>query len=357
MLTTAQSSFCESQINDSTLSTDLESEFEFQVAVGLTKYCLPVIILAGLFGNTMVIIIQRRLKDSQNESMSIYFTTLAMSDSLLLLSNPVFTVLEANGVFLNAPLEALYRLRVWIIYTTSWTSPWLLVAMTIQQAVSVVWPHKVRLLVSGRQAGTYAFVLFLLCALSNAHILYGHTLGDQESGQIVGGVYQFASDNYREFFYTVWSWVDMSVSVLVPFALVVAANAVLIQIISWSMKDMRISFAAGNSRAFRSRETRASSMTVRLIGASVAFLLLTTPLCVCNVMLATLSSEEDNDVTQVAASQLTFTITMLLWYTNYAVNFYVYCLSGRKYRRECAQVLRCTSTTKRAKAFSDAEGH
>jgi len=67
-----------------------------------------------------------------------------------------------------------------------------------------------------------------------------------------------------------------------------------------------------------------------LLVVSFAWLVLTTPFAVCGFLFAV------GDVNMELASILMplKAVAFLLMYTNHAVNFYLYCITGRKFRRE-----------------------
>jgi len=72
-----------------------------------------------------------------------------------------------------------------------------------------------------------------------------------------------------------------------------------------------------------------------LIVVSVAWLLLTTPYAVFTLFQPTYSKDPQT----VAIQKLTRCICFLLMYVNHAINFLLYCLTGRKFRAELKEML------------------
>jgi len=70
--------------------------------------------------------------------------------------------------------------------------------------------------------------------------------------------------------------------------------------------------------------------TVMLLVVSFAWLVLTIPFALCGFIFAV----GDIDVEQAALLMPFKAVAFLLMYTNHAVNFYLYCLTGSKFRRE-----------------------
>ena len=62
----------------------VESLPAYRASVQLKRFYLPFVIVAGTFGNVVVVLIHCRLPPNQKSSMSVYFTALAISDTTTL---------------------------------------------------------------------------------------------------------------------------------------------------------------------------------------------------------------------------------------------------------------------------------
>ena len=329
----------------------LESLPAYRASVQLKRFYLPFVIVAGTFGNVVVVVIHCRLPPNQKSSMSVYFTALAISDTTTLWMG-WFYLLETFGLTLTVEyhvqrdnhdvvMDALCRIRVWISYAFSQISAWFLVTMTIHRAVSTVWPHGTTKLLKRCSAGKIVVFSVAFCTLSNAHILYGHSLVAANKGQTTLCFFTYVSEKYGQFFNSVWVWVDMVVAVFLPFACLLVTNTVLIRKVGQSLREARDSLAEGRSDPFASRDKKLSSMTITLIATSVAFLLLTSPIVVYMIWYGTLASDALNDVRLRATNDLASNASLVLWYTNLGINFYLYCLTGARYRAEFVRLFGC----------------
>jgi len=94
---------------------------------------------------------------------------------------------------------------------------------------------------------------------------------------------------------------------------------------------MRVSRSTGTSNAGKGQ----AKVTTMLLVVSFAWLVLTTPFAVCGFIFAV------GDVNRELAGLLMpfKAVAFLLMYTNHAVNFYLYCITGRKFRRELLDAL------------------
>lgn len=335
----------------------------YRASTELKRLCLPVVIVAGTFGNVVVVVIQRRLPPGQNSCMSVYFTALAVSDTTALWT-AWFWTLETFGVTLSVEyhvqrdysdvmVDVLCRIRVWISYAFGEISAWLLVFMTIHRAFSIVWPHRAREVLTTRNTRKVVACVISFCALSNAHLLYGHSLLPAGPGQTAECFLSFVSESYGRFFNLVWIWVDMVMAVFLPFACLLVTNTVLVRKVGQSLKEARESLAEGHgSDPFAARDRKLSSMTLTLIVMSGAFLLLTSPINFM-YMVRMLAHDTGNDVRLRATSELAFSVGLVLWFGNVAINFYLYCLTGARYRAEFLRLFGCgTAATQRVSSHS-----
>jgi len=86
-----------------------------------------------------------------------------------------------------------------------------------------------------------------------------------------------------------------------------------------------------------------AKVTTMLLVVSFAWLVLTTPFAVCGIIFAV--GEVDRQLAGLLMPVKA--VSFLLMYVNHAVNFYLYCLTGRKFRRELVDVMiacRCAVT-------------
>jgi uncharacterized membrane protein YgcG len=89
----------------------------------------------------------------------------------------------------------------------------------------------------------------------------------------------------------------------------------------------------------RSRSKAASSLTATLIRLSIMFLLLTLPVCVWLVLVGNDYVIYGVDVSTDAWLNMAWAVVNMLWYSNAALNFYVYVLTGTRFRSQCRRIV------------------
>ena len=221
----------------------------------LKQSYLPFIIVAGTFGNVVVVVIHCRLPPNQRSSMSVYFTALSISGTatwwmgwFYLLQNFWITLTAEYSVqrdYSDIFMDALCRIRVWITYAFNQMSAWILVAMTIHRAVNIVWPHRTRKLFNKCKAMTVVVFIVSFCTLLTAYLFYSHSLQATEDNQTTVCFDSFVSERYSRFFRLDWVWVDMAMAVFLPFACLLVTNTVLVRKVGQSLREARDSLAEG----------------------------------------------------------------------------------------------------------------
>ena len=143
----------------------------------------PCLLVLGTFGNVMTVAVHKRTV--KTSPLSIFFIVLAMSDLLLLYSNCLPGWVRLVSHFdLKRYSNATCKLVIFLVYVSGVLSAWTLVAMTVQRAVSVLWPHRANVLCSAGKAKVSAVSMVLFITAIHGHILYGfsivHHIGRQK---------------------------------------------------------------------------------------------------------------------------------------------------------------------------------
>ena len=294
----------------------------------------PIILSLGTAGNILIIIVLRRM-GTESSTMPLFFTALAASD-LALLYVGIFPVWLENqfGFALTSTHSAVCKVNYWTFFSLGWLSSWLLVAMTIQRAMSVVWPHRVKQACTHQQAHATIAILVTVLFGININLLFGVDIS-QELGRC------FFTDSYLRQFLDVYIWIDLMLSSILPFGLLLCSNSVLIWKVLQSVRAARANLTGIQAEQVNARQKKFSSMTVMLIVASGAFIILTGPInAVSLVTYFTEDTAAENDRTK--SMPFLIALANLLWYTNSAVNFFLYMLTGSRFRQEFKKVF-CTA--------------
>ncbi|KAL8558668.1 hypothetical protein ACOMHN_037761 [Nucella lapillus] len=107
-----------------------------------------------------------------------------------------------------------------------------------------------------------------------------------------------------------------------------------------SVKTAGKFLSKGDSEQAQAREKTARSVSVTVIVVSIAFLVLTLPGTI-NYILYHFETVEHGVGYGFAVYYFTSVVTTILLHANSAINFYLYCLTGRRFREEFIKIMCC----------------
>ncbi|XP_076458595.1 uncharacterized protein LOC143292293 [Babylonia areolata] len=125
------------------------------------------------------------------------------------------------------------------------------------------------------------------------------------------------------------------------FTIYIVTNIVLVWKLFMSVKVAGKHLTQGDSDQVQGHRKAANSVTVTVITVSVAFVVLTLPTSIDYIV--NYFARQHDRVTGYERATAAFVqaVTALLSQLNHAVNFYLYTLTGRRFREEFIKVLNC----------------
>ena len=304
----------------------------------LTKHMAwakTILVLLGVFGNVMTIIIVRRFRAASSSfAMDPYFMVLAVTDLCVVIAGPLaFWIHSATGFYLVRTHNVVCKSFAFGLNMGSASSAWILVAMTTQRAVSVAWPHRVNVLCTPRRSWWIILTIVVFFCLAYSHMLYGFGIVPS-----AGHACAMTSKSYELFTINVWMKIDMLFYSVLPFTCLFLSNSVLVLKLRRSMKDAGDHLTTTHTQQ-ASRERKANSVTLTAIVVSVVFVVLTAPLAFYNLLSFTNANTETKDANELALRFFLQNLFYIIGYFNYSVNFYLYCLTGERFRKEFRQIM------------------
>ena len=305
--------------------------------VALVKAILyPCLLVWGTLGNVMTIAIHKR--SVKTSPLSIFFIVLAVTDLLLLYSNCFQAWI--NRVFHFSLLNhnnTTCKFVMFFVYVSGVLSAWTLVAMTVQRAVCILWPHRANVLCTAGKSKVIVVSMVLFITAIHAHILYGFSIIT-----IAGTRSCYVITEYGYFFSGIWSWVDMLIFSFLPWLCLAISNSLLVWKLKVSVREAEVSLGSDQADKINDRKKKATSITVTLVAVSTAFLILTFPLSFLQVRNFVMWANGTLSITPKSVPIYYIQqISYPLWYANSCINFYLYCLTGAKFRIEAKKILIC----------------
>ena len=304
--------------NDTVISAWLD---DGQLA-GMWRCVWPVLCLAGLVGNSLVLLVLRR-EGLARTSANVYLTVLAVADScVLVVASVAFYPRVAWGARLDETNVWTCRV-VWSAHhTLSNAAIWTVVAFTAERYVAVRFPLRKLRVCTPRSAGACCASLLALAFVKNADVF---VVLAPFVDHVTNGTVTCALDP-RHVGYVVGCrpWINFVAVSVVPLSVVVFCNGAIIGELRRTAADRKL-----------------------ILSAVVGCLPRTTAMCM-SVSLAFVVCVVSGNVVIVIRQYWpvraeVMHVVFLLRYANHAANFFLYCLTGTHFRRELA-VLVCDGT-------------
>ena len=270
---------------------------------------------------------------------SVILMALAVADTLALISGLIGPyMLKTHGMKIR-DYFFICKIYRFIRYSSNYIANWLIVVFTIFRVIAVHLPHKANIYCTRARACIAVIVTSIVCCLFHLDgmIHIDHSSLYNREGKFVRYRCWFNGSRFTYYTYYV-QWEVLTVMSLAPFVALIAGNSMIIyKIIIHNFVRRRMS--QNNS------SNDSQSMTAMLICISLLFFITQVP----QIIVALLKRKLNNSPHTPEYLQgfiVIETICTLLKFSNNAVNFFCYCISGRKFRQELVKVLKCSGKSK-----------
>ena len=289
------------------------------------NYVCPILWIVGSISNVLAFWVFSQ-KDVQGTVSGLLFKYLAVSDFLALL-DCVFRIPWIGFA------EKVYSIGKWscgiyayLINIVKFISAWMIVAISIERVIGVMYPLHAKSWCTIRKGK-----IFTVCILLISLFAYIPALGSFKVLMIPNPINEdpvILCGIKNNVFAKIYPPSSMVISSLLPFLLIGICNGLIIR----SLAKLRNSSIATTSLVKK-------SPTKMLLLVSFAFIVLTGPAVVFYALLSFWITP-DGTLKFIQSGLLTYDpIVVNLKLTNHAVNFFLYCLSGSKFRNQLSALL------------------
>ncbi|XP_021373894.1 thyrotropin-releasing hormone receptor-like [Mizuhopecten yessoensis] len=291
---------------------------EYWAALYINKYYLYVIVAIGLPGNLAAVVTICNMRPLT--SSSVYMVMLAIVDSVNLGLKILYLQLTLYNVQMgHAGCKVMFFCGTFFMHYANW----ILVAMTIERFLAIWLPLKVSELCTR----TRAFLVMGLIAVPllglNLHFFWStlEVWDDYYSWDC-----QFRSE-FEYFMTKMWYWIDGAAYSLIPFIILVIFNILIIVGISRGHRGV---VSKIDKTQMTEKMKQQQQITIMLVTVSLVFVVLTMPNCVFFIFQN--YWDYTKNLHEYARYFLFYQLVFVLSDFNHAINFYLYFLSGRKFR-------------------------
>ncbi|ELU02369.1 hypothetical protein CAPTEDRAFT_205919 [Capitella teleta] len=275
----------------------------------------PLLIIVGTLGNLLTIWIFMRSPKLRSTSTSLYLIVLAVADTLLLY---IGLLRQYSRVKYEMDFRTfnsfLCKVGLFGVYFMVHFEAWILVNVTLERFAAVFIPHKVKQLFSKKRAalsiGLTGGILFLF----NVHYWW--------EAKLIGPKEKHYCTVQNAFYQSHWPRIDLALASAIPFIVIFTMNCVIIIRIAMRSKGLT-----------GSKSSKTSSMTAILISVSITFLVFTLPITIHLIQYNNAFYDMATQL-EVAQSQVHWAVVNIVYYLNNSTNFFLYCISGPRFRRE-----------------------
>ena len=306
---------------------------ECHVAVFLWKMFLPVFLVFGVPGNILSVVVLSR-KRMRNTTTSVYLRILAIVDTtVLLISVPrqmLYYYASIKVTNLSNFSCKFYPYLTPSCIALSWC---LLPVITLDRFIHVRYPIWAKEHCTRKSAVVVFLVLTLTILAINFHRAAFYSIqevGVSPNSTKVSVICGPTSEWYGQFRDKIWPVIFTSLFSVTPVACQLVCNVLLVRQLTVRSRQnkARKSLEAGHKREQRDLK----SVTRMLLVVCVFFTLSSVPQC---TQLISKRYLFDTDIPHDVAKELLFQcIVQILMYSNNSINFLLYTVSGRMFRRE-----------------------
>ena len=308
---------------------------QFQIGVAVHDYYFPFIVVTGVIGNIFNFLVMV-MSHNRNISTCVYMACLSVSDTILLIYQGYSVWMLPT--FKLHPFVSMHCL--WNKYTgfgLSMIGSLIIVAMTFGKFFAIRFPHKSASFNTPTRAKIVVICIVLFSVVFNLPHFYITMMID-------GTCMPYARQG-------VWNQIIMFVSFV--FNAVGIFGALIIMngfIISAVLDRKKLLQNMGNGDKYSTSEAKHQrsterQITIMLLLVSFLYLILIGPGFIH--FLSWLVVPPNRDPETYANFVLSYNVCQKLFFTNNSINFFLYCISGSKFRADLFLLFCCN--TKRGK--------
>ena len=226
-----------------------------------------------------------------------------------------------------------------ILLASTLCSTLFILSMTFGRFYSIIQPHKAASFNTFKKAKiTICGIVLFSFSYNFPHFIF--TLQDGKKCVPYGKVLDYA---IGQFYY----WFSTVISFFLPFVLLLIMNSVIIHTLRKRSDTVHQGQGQGqNERESSKSKTSETQIYVILLLITFGFLILTTPNYA--MFLYAILYDFEQSPKAFAGYHLFYNVIRQTYYTNHAINFYLYVISGQKFRTDLVKLFKCAESKSRS---------
>ena len=303
----------------------------FKIANFINTYWFPVLVPIGVVGNTLSFFVMMK-PNNRKVSTCIYMAAISINDNILMCMCSHEYLVSSLQIHKWNLIECKFLAFAALFAVQNCT--YLTLAMTVDKYIAIKWPHRAATYSTPRIAKMIAFGLYTSVFIYNIpHFFLSSIIGDQCVGYAIQS--QITS---------IYSWFSFVINAVIPFTLLSYMNFVIVKTVRDSRKSFRDNDrTTGMNARQKTMKNAENQLTIMLLLVTTLFLILLFPAYFRFIYIVVAKRDTPRFYARLL---LVGQVTGKLYPTNSGINFFLYCLSGKKFRNDLKEILCCSSTSK-----------
>ncbi|XP_067649769.1 probable G-protein coupled receptor 139 [Haliotis asinina] len=293
----------------------------------LNTFYIWVIFAVGFPGNVLSVVVIIRMSRQRLATSFLYVAVLSIVDNLAIILKIIFNQSHQKKFPID---ETGCQFLTFFGLTCPAFANWILIIISAERLTAVAFPMKVGLIWSLKKATGIMVGVFLFLALIHSHIFATVTHYESYTCTVKGA--------YHQYLIPFWYFTSATIYSFIPAVSIIIFSTLIVLLLRRYSKQRRRISVGEPAQTEAQRQER--QITIMLVILAVVFVILTIPRCVYVILQLNMCPDE-RDYMCVERKKFFDSITTQLADTNHAINFYLYFLSGRKFREEFMKLFRC----------------
>ena len=318
------------------LMQEAKTQSTYKIATFISTYWFPILLPIGFFGNILSFLVMIK---SNNRKMStcIYMAALSINDSAMMAV--AFHLWLMSVTSKVQPTSVSCWLTPYLSTVVLQNSTFQILAMTIDKYIAIKWPHKAALYSTPGRAKFILFGIFIFVAIYNIpHIVFEVVLN--------GRCYAYSIKHIAA---KVHSWLSFVLNEVIPFSTLIYMNFVIVKTVRRSRtlfgnNDTITTTDCSTNKINKTMETKQQNsfknverqLTIMLLLVTTLFLILLIPTYIRFIYTSFVKATTPS---RFAGHELFTRVSHNLYTTNSCINFFLYCISGKKFRNDLKEIL------------------
>ena len=294
---------------------------EWKIAMMIISHGMIVISCIGIIGNFVSLGVLCR-KSMRVTSCAFLLISLAVADELASTMNMLNTLNDnyLKGIFYS---DAWCKITAYLTSTIEFSSVWILIAMTTERFFAVCFPLKLALWHTRRSLVVAVILIATLNLLQGIPMLL-----TMKAVPGAGNLQACIFEAKYEKFWGIWHWCLSSLISYFPIILLTSLNSALLR----SLRKAAAVKTALSSSSQASSISQTKQVTKMCLAVSIVFTLCLLPIA-CHRPISHFMIDKRNPV-EFVIHILFDSISWSLLSLNHSVNFFIYCVTGKRFRDE-----------------------